>query len=258
MERISNLLRINRCLLADCGEQAEYIPEGIAEQQRLMRMLMNIRQPIAADPRFLQAQDEELRQQAADKGIVSLDALPPIGSEVAIRLWQGDITRLSVDAIVNAANAQGLGCWQPLHNCIDNCIHSAAGIQLRIECQRQLQGRLLATAEPLLTPGYNLPARHVIHVVGPIISHGKPSRVQQRQLSDCYSRSLDLAASHGLHSVAFCCISTGVFCFPNRLAAKIAVAAVRRWQKKHPESDITVVFNVFKDQDYDLYRALLG
>ena len=265
MQRKKNLDYINLCLLADAGQRGDPLPERLEDQRQLMRMLMNIRPPMEASERFLRAQDEELRAQAADKGRVTLE-------DVALQmrqrglcatpqgpfLWQGDITRLAADAIVNAANAQGLGCFRPLHACIDNCIHSAAGVQLRNECQRQLQGRLLATAEAIITPAYNLPARHVLHVVGPIVGSGVPTEAQCRQLADCYRNCLALAAANGLHSVAFCCISTGVFRFPAAEAARVAVQAVAQWQAQHAAADIKVVFNVFKDHDYEFYRQLLG
>ena len=170
-------------------------------------------------------------------------------------IWEPrDITRLKVDAIVNAANAQALGCWSPLHNCIDNCIHSAAGIQLRKECADIMQGRLLKTGDAFITQGYNLPARHVIHTVGPIIETGIPTKEQEEELAQCYRSCLDIAEENGLESIAFCCISTGVFHFPNELAAQIAVEAVRAYPRKHVK---TVVFNVFLDKDYDIYRKLL-
>ncbi len=193
-------------------------------------------------------EDAELQMQREDKGVVTIEG-------EGLRLWQGDITRLQVDAIVNAANAQALGCWAPLHNCIDNCIHSAAGIQLRKECDDIMQGRLLKTGEAFITRGYNLPAKHVIHTVGPIIADGIPSQEQEEQLAQCYRSCLDLAEQNHLESIAFCCISTGVFHFPNERAAEIAVETVRACPLKSVK---TVVFNVFLDKDYDIYQKILG
>lgn len=265
MDRLQNLDYVNTCLLADCGQRGDPLPPALEDKQQLMRMLMNIREPIPASDRFLRAQDAELQLQLRERGVVTLAEAAGDGARMC--LWQGDITRLEVDAIVNAANSQGLGCWRPMHACIDNCIHSAAGIQLRLECQRQLQGGRLATSVPMLTPGFNLPARHVLHVVGPIVEAsgiGASSRggcvppLQRQQLADCYTNCLDLAAARGLHSVAFPCISTGVFCFPNALAATTAVAAVRRWMDDHQSASITVIFNVFKDMDNELYSHELG
>ena len=215
---------------------------------------MNIRQPIPASDAFLEAQDAELHQQAEEKGTVSIKGQ-------GIQLWQGDITRLKVDAIVNAANSQMLGCWSPLHNCIDNCIHSAAGIQLRQECYEQMkaQGHDEPTGNAKITLGYNLPAKHVIHTVGPIIPQGSfPTREQEEQLASCYQSCLDMAEANHLRSIAFCCISTGVFKFPNKRAAEIALATVKEWLNTHQASSVNqVVFNVFLDKDYGIYKRLL-
>ncbi|MBQ9678190.1 MAG: protein-ADP-ribose hydrolase [Prevotella sp.] len=246
MNRLENLREIIMYLMA-ANHVSHRIPDALEERQRMMRALSNIWHPqeIAAD--FLVMQDAELQQQAEEKGIVEL-------KDRSLLLWQGDITRLKVDAIVNAANAQGLGCWAPLHNCIDNCIHSAAGIQLRKECNDLLQGRLLKTGEAMITKGYNLPAKHVIHTVGPIIDTDTPTKEQEEQLAQCYRSCLDLAEQEGQESIAFCCISTGVFHFPNEQAAKIAVETVRHYPR---QSVKTVVFNVFLDKDYDIYQRLL-
>ena len=213
MERLENLKNIIRYLMAD-AHVSHRIPATIEECQRMMRALMNIWEPKEISVDFLTIQDAELQQQAEDKGVVKI-------ADKDLLIWQGDITRLKVDAIVNAANAQGLGCWAPLHNCIDNCIHSAAGIQLRKECNDQLQGRLLKTSEAMITKSYNLPAGHVIHTVGPIIETGVPTKEQEEQLAQCYRSCLDLAEQAGLESIAFCCISTGVFHFPNERATII-------------------------------------
>ena len=213
----------------------------------MMRALMNVWEPREISADFLTMQDAELQQQAQDKGAVEI-------KEKGLLLWQGDITRLKVDAIVNAANAQGLGCWAPLHNCIDSCIHSAAGIQLRQECNDQLQGRLLNTGDAIITNGYNLPAKHVIHTVGPIIQASVPTIEQEQQLAQCYRSCLDLAEHARLQSIAFCCISTGVFHFPNERAAQIAIETVRHYPC---QSLKTIVFNVFLDKDYDIYKRLL-
>ena len=254
MDRVTNLDYILRRLMADCGQQYA-LPQSMADKQRMMRALMNIRQPIPATQEFLDAQDRELRRQAEEKGVVTLE-------EDGLLLWQGDITRLKVDAIVNAANSQMLGCWQPLHNCIDNCIHSAAGIQLRQECYKlmQTQGHDEQTGQAKITRGYNLPARYVIHTVGPIVPQGSlPTVRQEQQLASCYRSCLDVAHANGLKSIAFCCISTGVFNFPNWRAAEIALATVKEWLATHHSSSINqIVFNVFLDKDYDIYKQLLG
>ena len=275
MDRLENLKNIIMYLMAD-EHVSHRIPSSLEERQRMMRALMNVwssesiqaclegrvatnedevnvwePRPIAED--FLTMQDAELQMQREDKGVVEISDITPQTSD--IRLWQGDITRLKVEAIVNAANAQALGCWAPLHNCIDNCIHSAAGIQLRKECADKMQGRLLATGDAFITQGYNLPARHVIHTVGPIIPDGIPTKEQEEQLAQCYRSCLDLAEQNGLESIAFCCISTGVFHFPNELAAKIAIETVKSYLRHALK---TIVFNVFLDKDRDIYQQLLG
>lgn len=246
MDRLENLKNIIRYLMAD-NHVSYQIPSSLNEKQRMMRALMNVWEPREISADFLTMQDAELQQQAEDKGVVEI-------ADKGLTIWQGDITRLKVDVIVNAANAQGLGCWAPLHNCIDNCIHSAAGIQLRKECNDQLQGRLLKTGEAMMTKGYNLPAKHVIHTVGPIIETGIPTINQEEQLTQCYRSCLDLAEQAGVESIAFCCISTGVFHFPNGRAAEIAIETVEQYPRKSVK---TIVFNVFLDKDYDIYKRLL-
>lgn len=246
MERLENLKTIIQYLMAD-AHVSHRIPATLEERQRMMRALSNIWEPRNISPEFLTMQDAELVLQREDKGVVSIN-------DEGLQLWQGDITRLQVDAIVNAANAQALGCWSPLHNCIDNCIHSAAGIQLRKACADIMQGRLLKTGEAFITEGYNLPAKHVIHTVGPIIETGIPTKEQEEELAQCYRSCLDLAEQNHLESIAFCCISTGVFHFPNERAAEIAIETVRAYPRKSVQ---TVVFNVFLDKDYDIYKELL-
>ena len=239
MDRLENIDYCIRYLLKQNNAEAE-IPKKLEDKKQLLRALMNIWKPQLLDIDFLQAQDAELQAQLQEKGVVTTRE----------RVWQGDITRLKVDAIVNAANSRGLGCWHPLHACIDNAIHSAAGLQLRQECNRILQGGEIATGGAIITPGYNLPAKFVIHTVGPIIGAGAPTAGQEEQLAACYRTCLYLAKEQGCRSIAFCCISTGEFHFPNRRAAEIAVEACK-------EARIRVVFNVFKDIDRDIYRELL-
>lgn len=248
MDTTENIDFCIRYLLEQNHAQAT-IPQKMRDKRELLRALMNIWHPQPLSDEFLRAQDAELKTQLQAKGIVPLRAIAterrwPL-------LWQGDITRLQVDAIVNAANSRGLGCWHPLHNCIDNAIHSAAGLQLRQECNRILQGDTLATGGAIITPAYNLPAKWVIHTVGPIIENGVPTTGQEEQLAGCYRSCLYLAREHDCRSIAFCCISTGEFHFPNRRAAEIAVKVCQ-------EARIHVVFNVFKDIDYDIYRELLA
>ena len=244
MDRIENIDFCIRYLLEQDKVDAR-IPDTLADKQQLLRALMNVWEPQPLTDEFLQAQDAELQAQLQDKGVVNPERM----------LWLGDITRLKVDAIVNAANSQGLGCWQPLHNCIDNAIHSAAGLQLRQECNEILKGRMIDTGEAIITKSYNLPAKFVIHTVGPIVTEGRPTTKQRLQLADCYRSCIDLAVANGCRTIAFCCISTGVFGYPNREAAEVAVETVTQAIK---HSNIHAIFNVFKDIDYDIYRELLG
>ena len=230
-------------------------------KRRVLRSLMNIRMPKPLPLEALREQDEYLRARAREKGIVAFQDIPV--TEGAISVWQGDITRLAVDAIVNAANSQMLGCFVPMHACIDNCIHTFAGVQLRAECQRQMEALRAQygpdyeqpTSVPMLTDAYNLPARKVVHVVGPIVS-GALTPALEQALADCYDNTLDLCAENGLRSVAFCCISTGVFRFPPDRAAQIAVTRVRSWLAGHEGCMDRVIFNVFSDRDREIYEDL--
>jgi len=225
-----------------------------------MRSLMNVRPAKEAPEHFLKTQDEELQKQLHEKGIVELIKALPSTVDRRLKIWQGDITRLKADAIVNAANSRMLGCFVPMHNCIDNAIHSAAGIQLRLECNEIMkeQGHSEPTGSAKITKGYNLPARYVIHTVGPIISNDVVTQKEKDELADCYRSCLRMADEKKLNSIAFCCISTGEFRFPNKLAAEIAVMTVLEYYKSHPATGIeTVVFNVFRDLDYTIYSEIL-
>ncbi len=245
-------------------EQPRYaqikIPSQEDEQKKLLRSLFNIRMPKIAGEEFIKIQNEYLQSETKNKGIIELSKLWQI--EQDIYLWQGDITTLKVDAIVNAANSQMLGCFCPCHGCIDNAIHTYAGIQLRNECdtfmeeKRKIYGKNYEepTGKAMITQGYNLPCSYVIHTVGPIISK-QVRKVDCEQLSDCYRSCLEIALEYGIKSIAFCCISTGEFHFPNEKAAQIAVETVREF-KRINTSRIEVVFNVFKDIDYEIYRKL--
>lgn len=242
-------------LLDERGGCVPDIPADAAEQRRLLRGLMNVRPPAAADAEFLAVQDDYLRQRIAEDGITDVRELTPLSGDLCI--WQGDITRLRCGAIVNAANSGLTGCYIPCHGCIDNCIHSYAGVQLRAECAGLMarQGHEEPTGQAKLTRAYNLPCDYVLHTVGPIVS-GTVTAEDERLLASCYRACLDLAAENGIGSIAFCCISTGVFHFPNGRAAEIAVDTVRRW-KAETGSGIKVIFNVFKDRDREIYEKLL-
>lgn len=231
------------------------IPAGEAEQKQLLRGLMNVRLPGRISREFLKVQDEYLQAETAAKGITELDDLNPVSE--GLYLWQGDITTLRCDAIVNAANSGMTGCYVPNHRCIDNCIHSFSGIQLRIDCAEmmQLQGHEEETGKAKITKAYNLPCRYILHTVGPVIS-GSPTKADCGLLAGCYRSCLELAAENHLESVAFCCISTGEFHFPNDMAAQIAVSTVKGFMQKET-SVKKVVFNVFKDLDKEIYSGLL-
>ena len=241
-------------------EQPQYkdlqIPQETAEQKRLLRSLFNIRMPGEISDDFLIIQDEYLQEETAAKGITDIADLSPISE--GIFLWQGDITTLRCDAIVNAANSGMTGCYVPCHGCIDNCIHTYAGIQLRLACAEitKRQGHEEETGKAKITPAYNLPCKYVIHTVGPIIS-GSLITADKELLSSCYRSCLELAEINGVKSIAFCCISTGEFHFPNEKAAEIAVQTVKDYREQ-TKSDMEVIFNVFKDVDYEIYRGLLG
>lgn len=231
------------------------IPEEEREQKVLLRSLMNVRMPGEIDQEFLAAQDVYLQQVNREKGIVMLDEMQEVQPDLYI--WQGDITRLQTGAIVNAANSGMTGCYQPCHNCIDNCIHTYAGIQLRNYCNdlMQKQGKEEPTGQAKITPAFNLPCDYVIHTVGPIVE-GFLRKKHEELLASCYRSCLKMADENGVQSIAFCCISTGVFLFPNRKAAEIAVQTVKKY-KEDTKSSIKVIFNVFKEEDLKIYHEIL-
>ena len=237
-------------------------PKDAEGKRRILRSLMNVRMPRKMDEAVLAVQDEYLQARIRENGIVEPADIPIIRDRMSI--WQGDITRLAVDAIVNAANSQMLGCFVPMHTCIDNCIHTFAGVQLRAECNRQMNALRIRygrdyeqpTAVPMLTDAYNLPAKKVVHIVGPIVEYGLTKELEE-QLAACYRNTLDMCLENGLRTVAFCCISTGVFRFPNKRAAQIAVQTVSEWLPLHAWQMDRVIFNVFKDEDKEYYEQLL-
>ena len=246
-------------------------PEDVPGRQQLLRALMNVRSPRRMRAEVLQVQDDYLKERSLERGIVTLQEIPTIREEGSghpdgdiISLWQGDITTLKAGAIVNAANSQMLGCFIPMHHCIDNCIHTYAGIQLREECARQMNelrdrygpGYEQPTAVPMLTGGYNLPAEHIIHIVGPIVETGLTPELEG-DLAACYRNTLDLCLKNGIRSVAFCSISTGVFRFPKERACEIAVDTVSRWLAEHPGAMDRVIFNVHKKEDRSNYEKRL-
>lgn len=240
-------------LLQENGDHQK-MPSSEQERKQLLRALMNIRMPSQINEKFLEIQDEYLSEELSKKTVASLKDIRSLDDH--IYLWKGDITTLDVDAIVNAANSSLLGCFVPGHACIDNAIHSAAGLQLRFACNEIMmkQGKKEPTGTSKITFAYNLPCRYVIHTVGPIIQN----EVTQKDcdlLESCYTSCLNLATDHDVKSIAFCCISTGEFHFPNELAAEIAVHSVKKFLNDH---EMDVIFNVFKEVDYDIYRRLLN
>lgn len=232
------------------------IPSGEQRQKALLRSLFNIRMPKPVSQEFLRVQDSYLQEEIRQKGITRFDDLRPI--QQGIYLWRGDITTLAVDAIVNAANSQMLGCFVPCHGCIDNAIHTFAGVQLRLSCAELMnkQGHEEETGKAKITPAFNLPSKYVIHTVGPIVG-GRLTQKDKDLLASCYLSCLELADENECRSIAFCCISTGEFHFPNDKAAEIAIRTVKE-HKAQTQSKTEVVFNVFKEYDYNIYRELLG
>ena len=246
---------IHYLLSEDKQYQDLSVPNNETDKKRLLRSLMNVRPPKKISQEFLEIQDLYLQEELKKKSITSIEDLIPKNPQIYV--WKGDITSLKVDAIVNAANSALLGCFVPCHGCIDNAIHSYAGIQLRLECQNimERQGTPELTGKAKITKGYNLPAKYVLHTVGPIIQW-KVTKKDEDLLASCYTECLKLAADTGVESIAFCCLSTGVFRFPQQRAAEIATSTVKQYLNK--DSRIKkVIFNVFKDEDLKIYSGLL-
>lgn len=257
MTQDERLIFLTKELLSESPEySATAIPAGVPEQKRLLRSLMNVRRPAPVSEKFLAVQDEYLRGETAEKGVTDAETLIHVRGNVC--LWQGDITTLKCGAIVNAANSALLGCFCPCHGCIDNIIHTYAGVQLRAACAEimQKQGHEEETGSAKITPAFNLPCEYVLHTVGPIVT-GALTEEHKRLLASCYRSCLELAVNNGIKSVAFCCISTGVFRFPNQSAAEIAVKTTDDFINE-TQSEIKVIFNVFKDEDYEIYKRILG
>lgn len=242
------------------SEHKEYsgidIPDDAEGQKHLLRSLMNVRMPDKISEEFLRVQDEYLKEEISHKGITDYTSLTQVKKD--LYLWQGDITTLKCDAIVNAANKKMLGCFVPCHKCIDNSIHTYSGVQLRLECAEIMRNQRHdeKTGSAKLTPADNLPCKYIIHTVGPIV-RGGVSKHDEELLASCYRSCLELAQKYSLKSIAFCCISTGEFMFPNRRAAEIAIDTVSKY-KEQTQSEIKVIFNVFKQVDLEIYRELLG
>ncbi|WP_461206608.1 protein-ADP-ribose hydrolase [Clostridium sp. DL1XJH146] len=267
-ERLDYLLS---ALISESKQYQNIDLNKVGDKRELLRSLMNVRLPKTISKEFFEIQDDFLRQEVINKGIVKFNEIKTIDEEFnsknkfanKISIWQGDITRLEVDAIVNAANSQMLGCFVPCHGCIDNAIHSVSGVQLREVCNEYMQKKRKNTVnyeEPtgsaMLTKGFNLPCQYVLHTVGPIVGNRLNNSLKQ-DLKNCYKGCLTIALENGVRSLAFCCISTGEFRFPNDEAAKIAIESINEFMEQNIDSIDRIVFNVFKDIDYELYKQLL-
>ena len=272
----NNEERLNYLIEVLKNETEQYknldIPKNIEDKKVLLRSLMNIRPPKEIAEEFLRVQDEYLTERAKQKGIVYLKDIKTVNESInskyqysnKISVWQGDITSLACDAIVNAANGRMLGCFVPMHICIDNCIHTFAGVQLRYECNKIMNEFRKEygieyeqpTSVPIITDGYNLPAKKIIHVAGPVVT-GKLTKSLEQDLKNCYKNILDICLKNSLRSVAFCCISTGVFRFPNERAAEVAVETVTKWLKQNENKIDKIIFNVFKQEDKYCYEKIL-
>ena len=235
----------------------QQIPADKKEQENLLRSLMNVRPPRPVSEKFLQIQDEYLTERNRERGITDIADLTPVKSDPRLYIWQGDITTLKCDAIVNACNSQMLGCFSPMHACIDNFIHTYAGVELRLKMYEIMtkQGHEEETGKAKITSGYNLPAKYILHTVGPIIQW-EVTKEDEDLLASCYRECLKLAADTGVESIAFCCLSTGVFRFPQQRAAEIAVNTVKQYLDGDHRIK-KVIFNVFKDEDLKIYNKLL-
>lgn len=240
------------------------IPTNIMDKKNLYRSLCNIREPRLISREYLQVENEYLQEELNNKGIAKVEDIKPISQTIKesnlenrdkICLWQGDITTLQIECIVNAANSQGLGCFVPCHKCIDNQINSYAGIGLRLECNEIMKEKdyFLHTGESFITKGYNLPSKYVIHTVGPII-YNDVTEKEKLQLVNCYTNSLKLATENGIKQIAFPCISTGEFRFPKDKASMLAILAVQNFLKEHRDALDKVIFNVYGEEDYKIYE----
>lgn len=253
---------INYLLNENTNIKIDKMPTSKEEKRNLWRSLCNIREPKPIDEKYLQKEKEFLEEELQKKNITKAEDIEPISDTIEqnhlenskkICLWQGDITTLKIEAIVNAGNSQGLGCFVPCHKCIDNQIHTNAGTKLRVECNEIMKKKnyLLETGKAFITKGYNLPAKYIIHTVGPIIQEGV-TKLQEQQLAECYINSLKLAIENNIKTIAFPCISTGEFRFPKEQACRIALFTVDEFLKKNKFEK--VIFNVYSEEDYEIYE----
>ena len=258
MEKLDFL--INYLIKENKNIDIKKIPQDIMEKKRLYRSLCNIREPLPISKEYIEIENEFLKEENKIKGIINLKETQSFINykETQIYLWQGDITTLKVDSIVNAANSHGIGCFIPCHKCIDNAIHSRSGIELRLECNQIMQKiGMLQTGKSFITKGYNLPSKYVIHTVGPIIYENVTEKEIQ-ELKDCYINSLKLAKENNIKEIAFPCISTGEFRFPKELASKIAIQTIKEYLSTNEKYFEKIIFNVFSEEDYKIYLKNLG
>lgn len=249
---------IQELIKEDERYQGMEIPDSVEDQKDLLRALMNVRLPNPISDSFLKVQDAYLKEELKSETLTDINDIKSTSKNPRIAIWKGDMTTLKADCIVNPANQELLGCFQPLHNCLDNLIHTKSGIQLRLYCNQLMekQGHEEPVGKAKITPGFNLPCKYVIHTVGPT-AYGRLQKEDEEELTSCYNSCLSLADSYHLTNIAFCCISTGVFCFPNQRAAEIAVSTVERFLKENNRIK-KVIFNVYKDVDEQIYSSLLG
>ena len=252
MEQTERRTSLIKYLLEERNETIS-IPSDEGSQKRLLRALLNVRPPMPVSAEFLSLQDEYLTERKYERGIADVKNL--VYSD-GISLFKGDITTLNADVIVNAANSAMLGCFCPSHNCIDNAIHTFAGVQVRLDCNNIMKGNEAENGEVIVTKAYNLPSRFIFHTVGPVVC-GRVTKENESDLAKCYRNCLIKADEMKLNSIAFCCISTGVFGYPKEEAALLAVKVVREY-KEQTASDIKIIFDVFTEEDYELYGRILG
>lgn len=251
MEKLDYL--IDYLLKENKDIKIEKMPYDQNDKKRLYRSLCNIREAKLISDEYIKIENEYLQEELKKKNIVNVDDIKPINDRNEC-LFKGDITTLRIDAIVNAANSQGLGCFIPCHNCIDNQIGSNAGVCLRLECN-EIMKKLnynLPTGNAIITKAYNLPSKYIIHTVGPII-YNEVTKKDEDMLADCYKNSLEIALQNNIKSIAFPCISTGVFKFPKEKASKIAIKAVDEFIRQR-NKDVKVVFCVFSQEDEEIYE----
>ena len=279
---VARLVRLTQYFATEAvraGDVAAFPPPAAladlppVELRRLLDGLLTIRPPRPIpDDDVREDLDEmlaaEVAQRVLDAGAPDAQTLPTLSATHGVEglmgrsvaLWRGDLTTLRAGAIVNAANAEMLGCRVPGHTCIDNVIHAVAGPGLRAECAEYMRGRggrPEETGRALLTDGYHLPAGHVIHTVGPIVDGGVTEE-HRDLLASSYRSVLDAAADAGLDSVGLCSVSTGVFGYPKGEAAPLVVSVIDQWLSAHPDAGLRIVICAFTQEDVDAYEAALA